>query len=341
MAARCSGKRPRLASTPAKSVAIPRTVDGVVDLDRRPYEPSDAAAFADLINAIDEHAGGHPGFTAADVASVIAATVPDPRTDSCMVLAPDGTLAAGAVTMTPPQGGFRIDLLGGVHPRWRGRGIGRGLLGQQLTRAAEIHRTEASHAEWEAHAGVVVGDHDAVRLYERFGMTPVRYWFEMVAPTAVATDVTVPDALRVEAYSSRHETELHAAHVEAFGDHWGYQSRPFEEWATMTVRSDSFLPGLSCLAFDGEELAGYVLCYSDADPKRLYIGHVGVRRAWRRRGIAGGLLARALEAGSEVGYSTAGLGVDAESPTGAVGVYERVGFETESRSVTYRKPLRR
>jgi mycothiol synthase len=29
------------------------------------------------------------------------------------------------------------------------------------------------------------------------------------------------------------------------------------------------------------------------------------------------------------------LGVDADSPTGAVGVYERVGFQVENRAVTY------
>jgi mycothiol synthase len=37
--------------------------------------------------------------------------------------------------------------------------------------------------------------------------------------------------------------------------------------------------------------------------------------------------------------SSAVLGVDAENPTGALGVYEVTGFEVERRATTFRKPL--
>ena len=33
------------------------------------------------------------------------------------------------------------------------------------------------------------------------------------------------------------------------------------------------------------------------------------------------------------------LGVDADNPTGAVGVYERAGFVVVKRSTAYRKPM--
>jgi mycothiol synthase len=33
------------------------------------------------------------------------------------------------------------------------------------------------------------------------------------------------------------------------------------------------------------------------------------------------------------------LGVDANNPTGALGVYERAGFTVDLRSTAYRKPL--
>lgn len=308
-------------------------------LRTRGYQASDASALADLWNLIEQHAGGHPGFTPEDAQSILTAMVRNAGSDSRLVFAPDGALVAAAVTPTPPPGGFRVDLMGGVHPQWRGQGIGRELLSWQLTRAAEIHRTEAPGAAWEAHVGMLIGDEDALRLFRRFGMSPVRYWFEMVAPTAPAPATALPDGLRMITYSPEHEKALHATHSEAFADHWGYQRRDLQEWATLTVGSDSFLPELSLLAFDGDELAGYVLSYTDADPTRLYIGHVGVRRPWRRRGLAGGLLAQVLGAAGRTGRTSAGLGVDADSPTGAVGVYERVGFSVESRAVTYARPL--
>jgi len=33
------------------------------------------------------------------------------------------------------------------------------------------------------------------------------------------------------------------------------------------------------------------------------------------------------------------LGVDAENPTGALGLYEGLGFEVDHRSVAYRRPI--
>ena len=33
------------------------------------------------------------------------------------------------------------------------------------------------------------------------------------------------------------------------------------------------------------------------------------------------------------------LGVDSENPTGALGLYERLGFEVSSRSAAYQRPL--
>lgn len=43
--------------------------------------------------------------------------------------------------------------------------------------------------------------------------------------------------------------------------------------------------------------------------------------------------------GRAAGYATASLGVDADSLTGAVGVYEQVGFAIEHTSITQAKPL--
>jgi mycothiol synthase len=70
-----------------------------------------------------------------------------------------------------------------------------------------------------------------------------------------------------------------------------------------------------------------------------HIGQVGTRRPWRRRGLAGALVADTMAAAAVAGKTTATLGVDADSPTGAVGVYERVGFSVRSRFVSYHRPL--
>jgi GNAT superfamily N-acetyltransferase len=310
----------------------------MADLIFRPYRPGDAAALTALYNAVEQYGGGHPGNTEDETAAVISSIVAEPETDSRLVFSPDGELVAAGVVAAPPPDGFRIDALGGVAPQWRGRGLGREVLGWQLDRSREIHRAAGSPDGWVFETNTLLADDAALRLFERFGATPSRYYFEMVAP-AKDDPRTVPDGLRVQAYEQRFERALFEAHTEAFSDHWGYQKRTFDQWTGFTVRSESFRADLSRLVFDGDELAAYVLSYDDADPDRVYIGHVGTRRPWRRRGLAGVLLSDVLTATAALGKAHAYLWVDADSPTGAVGVYEGAGFTTATRSVEYRLSL--
>jgi mycothiol synthase len=317
------------------------SVNRVDEFVTRTYEESDATIVADLMNAVEAQAGGRASATAAKVTEYISHVVRDPGCNTRLVHRGDAELVAIATVATPSPGAVAIPLGGGVHPRWRSRGLGRELLGWQLARAREIHRSAAPEAAWEVHAGAMAVDTQTTRLFERFGMSPVRHWFDMVAPTVGVPEVDVPEGLRVVGYTVAHEVALHSAHMEAFADHWRFEHRSLERWAPLTVRSERFAPELTLLAFDGDAIAGYLLAYHDPDPYRLYIGQVGVRKPWRRRGLAAALLTAALSAAAGAGKTRAALGVDAASPTGAVGVYERAGFTVESRAVTYAIPLTR
>jgi len=73
--------------------------------------------------------------------------------------------------------------------------------------------------------------------------------------------------------------------------------------------------------------------------RRGWLESVFVRRPWRRRGLAQAIVARSLVVLRERGMDHAMLGVDADNPTGAVGVYERAGFVVAKRSTAYRKPM--
>ena len=67
--------------------------------------------------------------------------------------------------------------------------------------------------------------------------------------------------------------------------------------------------------------------------REAWIGQLGTRAAWRRRGLASLLLATALTAFRDAGYERAALDVDSENATGALGLYERLGFIVSHRSV--------
>jgi len=66
---------------------------------------------------------------------------------------------------------------------------------------------------------------------------------------------------------------------------------------------------------------------------------LGTRRPWRKRGIAATLMCESMRAFKAAGLDYAGLGVDTENPTGALGLYERLGFTVIKRSITFAKPV--
>ena len=78
----------------------------------------------------------------------------------------------------------------------------------------------------------------------------------------------------------------------------------------------------------------------DAGVDRGWLEHISVRRPWRRRGLGRAITAEALRRLAAAGSTEACLGVDAENPSGALGLYEGLGFEVHQRWLTYRGFLR-
>ncbi|MCX4751050.1 GNAT family N-acetyltransferase [Kitasatospora sp. NBC_01287] len=308
------------------------------DFRARAYRTEDAAAVADLLNAVAKAGGGHLELPAAAIENVVRAQVKDLARDTRVITDAQGRLLAAALVRLPPEGGFRVSLTGGVHPDRRGLGMGRELLAWQLDRAAERHGEAAPDAEWLAEVDAGVPDAAAIRLYERLGFARERFFLEMAAPTSSPPVAPPVDGLRIVPYAPDRERELHAVHSAAFRATWGHQERSFESWAAVTVRSQTFLPEVARLALAGDEVVGYVLPYADA-PQALYIGEVGTATSWRRRGVAGALLTDVLDAAGRSGYAEAALETDADSSTGASSVYEKAGFVVKHRVVVYRKPL--
>ena len=89
-------------------------------------------------------------------------------------------------------------------------------------------------------------------------------------------------------------------------------------------------------------IAGMSLCYPKQveDPQMGWVSTLGVRRPWRRRGVALALLHHSFGEFYRRGQQRVGLGVDAESITGATRLYEKAGMYVQRRYNTYHKELR-
>ena len=303
----------------------------------RPVTVDDAAALADLLNIIEVAGGAEPGWTEGEVRAHIIGELSSDPDDGRVLCAADGTPVALG-TVIPPEKGTRTDLFGGVHPDWRGRGIGRELLAWQFDRITALRDAGEPHGTWQVDAGALTTDTSALRLFERFDMKPIRYFSEMHIDLPAATVAEAPTGVRITAYDKTMFAALHRTHLEAFAGHWGFQPSSPEKWAAQTVESEVFRADLSRIAFDGDEMVSYVLANDSVDDI-VYLSHIGTRRAWRGRRIASAMIAEVLAAAMNDGKTEATLVVDAENPSGAVAVYERAGFAVRSQFVDYRREI--
>lgn len=304
-------------------------------LSWRALARDDVPALARLVAAI-ESADEAPYRTAAEeLAEHFDDTGLDPAVDTLGGWDADGVLRAWAA-VDQPVGDTRVVrafLSGGVDPSWRGQGIGRQVLAWSQARGRQ--RIVATGKELPARLGVYVDDTAAstIALLVAAGLTPIRYYSEMRRSLEGDLPVTAPaDGVRVVPWSSDLEEPARLAHNEAFADHWGSEPRTPEQWFEGRAM---FAPDWSFVAVDDAtgEVAGYLRSgrfeqdWPIAGYTSGYTELLGVRRAWRGHGVASALLLAAMRAYRADGMQYAELGVDTENPSGAHGLYARLGYE--------------
>ena len=313
----------------------------------RPLTIDDVAAYVRLQEDVRVADAGTE-VTTEDVARHELADPNCPIATNTLALAlPDGSLAASIMVNARLNGiaSRRVFLWGATHPAHRGRGIGTAIQAWGIARAEEILADQPAELLRVVETFKEVRLADAVALHEAAGFRPARWYFDMRRDLREPLPA-MPDlgGLRLVPYESPMAQPLLAIHNEAFRDHWGSEPLTPEIWNHEFVGDPFFRGDLSFVVLDGEEIAGYTVNYvveSDWEATGVHegwVGQLGVRRPWRRRGVATALLVRSMEAFRAAGLEAATLGVDAENPTGALGVYERVGFRPIRRSVRLQRP---
>jgi mycothiol synthase len=238
------------------------------------------------------------------------------------------------------DGHRQLQAWGVVRPSHRGRGLGSHLLDLVEARAAEHPPLAALEGGIFLRPGVVGPDRAAHRLVESRGYTVVRHYWRMDAmltkgleePRAIPGIRIRPMVLGVD------DRGVHAAHQESFADHWGFVRRGFDEWAKHRLHESAFDPDLWYVAEDGREIVGSLQGVDDDGS--AWVGMLGVRPAWRKRGIGEALLRYAFIEFRRRGYERVGLSVDSANATGATALYERVGMRATFQYDIYEKRLR-
>ena len=305
----------------------------------RPPENADRLAIRALVAA-----GGIADYGTADEAMIegVAMTWNKPgfsrATDAWAVLAPDGRLAAyGHVG---PAGHAHQYTHAFVHPDFAGRGVGSWLLARTEARA-RARQAESSERDGAGTLEQWIGatNYAARELLSGAGYAEVRHmWGMAIALDGMLAPPDSPAGIAIRA--CRLESDLrraYAATEEAFRDNWQHEPRSFEQFMAEETAPERHDPSLWLLALEGDEAVGAALC--EPLSTRGWINTIGVRPAWRGRGIATALLWQAFVAFRRRGLREAALGVDAQNPTGATRVYERAGMRVERQYDVFEKGL--
>jgi GNAT superfamily N-acetyltransferase len=312
-----------------------RYADGLID-------PDDLAVVTGLVTACDLAAIGELDSDDSDVEAMFERPTMD-RDASFLAL--DGDEALGVVWIeddTTARDTF-IDVFAPPGPRARdvhGLGFTRGI------EAARRHRDTAPEpGPWTARTGCWTTDTDYAASITAHGFAPSRCFHRMriasSSPLVPEVAPPLPDGVEI-VVSDDDETRRRICAVDndSFSEHYNFVPREYDEWwAHFSAGSARDPAGWWLLTVDGEDAAICLLDDSRADLGDGYVVLLGVRAAFRGRGLAQLLLRRAFVHYRDLGRAGTQLGVDAENTTGAVRVYEGVGMTVTRTIQGYTLPL--
>ncbi len=271
-----------------------------------------------------------------------------PETDALLALAPDGRPAGMARTFQNPQpeDEVRCYLWIEIHPAQRATELEDALLDWAEERGRQRLLAVPGDRSRVLRSGIQDTQTKRQVQLERRGFGSVRYFYRMQRDLSEPIPaVQLPNDLALRVYTPELSAATLRAFNEAFRDHWSFDPVSHEDWQMFFVGRSSFRPDLTYMVTDGAEVAGF--SFNEISPEENarrgrsdgWVAELAVRRPWRKRGVATALLCATMHAFKAAGLQHAMLGVDTENLSGALRLYQRVGFKPVKRFIQFEKAV--
>jgi GNAT superfamily N-acetyltransferase len=183
------------------------------------------------------------------------------------------------------------------------------------------------------------GDRAAEALLQARGLRLVRHFWHMQIDLLGSFEPgPAPEGIEIATIEPRSDLPaVHAVIDEAFADHWDHHPEPFDRWTEEHTSIANYDPTLWLLATQGGQSVGALTASVRGD--RGWAGELGVLASHRGRGIGAALVRRSFTTFSRRDLRRAVLSVDAQNPTGATALYERLGMRVVSRWGVWERAL--
>jgi len=316
----------------------------------RPATIEDVAATVEMLNVTSQHLHGKDEFTIETITQEWTYPGLDLARNTRLVETQDGQIVAyfelWDVHDIPAQNWLWWKL----HPNHYNQGIESVMMAWAEDLAKSNIERCPPQAKVSISGAAQSTDNYMQQAYDAAGMTVNRnHWNMLIEMTEAPPAPQLPDHITIRSFNYPDEARsLFEAVDESFQDHFGYiKGDPDKEFAHFMHEikaNDDFDPAFYFVAVDTHtnDLAGMSLCLKKArhDPEQAWVDTLGVRRPWRRQGIALALLQHSFGKLWDAEIPRVGLGVDASSLTGATKLYKKAGMHVSRNYISYEKILR-
>lgn len=314
-------------------------------MEHRPLTIEDADQIHALVRRWEQHWNVPRATTKARAMEWLTAPSVDMSADTMSYWENHQLIGYGLVSYIPSD--VRRDLAflaGSIDPARRGEGLGTTMFEWQLERARQrLGEGKPELAKW-VRASVFDWFDDTRRLYEHFGLTPVRRFDEMLKILGSAEPVGPVEGLVIEPWDRGRDEEALMVNNNAFADHWGAPPMSAGNWKHILDAAETRLDLSYQGLIDGRVVGQALNAYFPDDVqvtgrKDGWVRILGVHRDWRGRGVGTALMRASINAFIAFGLSHSMLRVDSQSPTGAHLLYRRLGYETINTTLIHERQI--
>jgi mycothiol synthase len=326
------------------------TVDGattaVAGLVLRTATPEDWDAIAGVLNAARRADGLDEVRTGDDLAAEYGEGEMFQVRRDALLAEVDGRVAGYALGYRVIRDGALVGETGGaVVPEFRRMGVGTALHLATRARLSAECAADPTPGARELRSYAMEAEAGTRALFAAQGYVPIRHGFEMRRFLAGSLpDYALPEGLELRPVTEAQHRAIFDADNEAFEDHWGHRA-PDEADFRARFHGPDADTSLWCVAWDRDQVAGVVMNAifgaenAQLGIRRGWLEHVSVRRPWRGLGVAKALCSASFRVLRDHGMHEAWLGVDGANPTGALHLYEGLGFGVSRRWAAYGRPM--